>query len=75
MDTFNIIVGIFSILSAIIASVSYMQSRKTKLSLADLQNKITVLEQQILSINTGGKIQAGGNIIAGKNISASGFVK
>ncbi len=72
MDLFNIIVGIFSVVSTVIAAVSYIEAKKAKGKAVEVQDKLLVIERHIQSIDVGGRIQAGGHIVAGKGIHAHG---
>jgi len=73
MDTFNIIVGIFSAASALVSIFSYFQAKKAKMKAVEVQNQLVKIESHIQSIQaSGGRIQAGGNITAGKGIHVQG---
>ena len=75
MDVFNIVVGLFSVMSAIIAIISFIQARRVKAKTDEVETKLIAIQQHIQNISvTGGQIKAGGNIKAGQDIQVGGVV-
>ena len=73
MDIFNIVVGLLSAVSAIIAIYSFIKSKRANKKSDEIEAKLIEIEQNIQTISIGGgSIQAGGNISAGKGIHAHG---
>ncbi len=73
MDIFNIVVGMFSVIASITAVISLLQSKRAKAKTEEIEQKLVIIEQNILKNSAeGGKIQAGSYIKAGKGIHAHG---